>query len=127
MGEWHLPYIREEDREEEKNQLVLARASAGKCARTSYLTHDGIRALSKDVEMADDLQKNGHMSPFEHPAQTASFGDEGLNGNFSVEWRQFRKLLNHEDDYSRLVSEEDLLIGCRGDQALVDFILCLGK
>lgn len=127
-GEWHLPYIRPEDREEEKDQLVLARAASGKCARTSYLTHDGVRALQKDVEMADGLQANGHMSPFEHVARPFEVSDpEGSNGNFADVWTQFRKTLPHEGDYSRLVSREELLIGCRGDNELVEFILSLDK
>ncbi len=126
IGQWHLPYIRDEDREEEKDQFTLARASSGKCARTSYLTHDGVRALRKDVEMADGLQKNGHMSPFEHPARPREEGDQkGSNGNFSPAWTQFRKLLPQEDDFTKLVSKEELLVGCRGDKELVDFILSL--
>ncbi|HQU07526.1 MAG: hypothetical protein B7X04_00175 [Parcubacteria group bacterium 21-54-25] len=123
-GEWHLPYIRQEDRDEVSDQLILAKASAGKCARTSYLTHDGIRSVDKDVELAEGLQRNGHMSPFQHPARPREKGDqEGSQGNYSPVWTQYRKLLPDEGDFTKLVSREDLLQGCRGDEALLEFIL----
>lgn len=125
-GEWHLPYIRQEDRDEESHQLTLARASSGKCARVSYLTHDGVRALSKDLEMVDGLQANGHMSPFEHVARPREKNDPyGSNGNLSEVWTQYRKLLTNEHDFTKLISREELFIGCRGDEALVDYILSL--
>lgn len=123
-GEWHLPYIREEDRAEERNELVLAKASSGKCARTSYLTHDGVRSLRKDIDLADSLQSAGHMSPFQHPARPKCGSDpDGSHGNYSSVWAQYRKLLKDEGDFTRLVSKEELVIGCRGDVALADFIL----
>lgn len=123
-GEWHLPYIRTEDREEVIDQAVLAKASAGKCARTSYLTHDGVRSLSKDIELAESMQMHGHMSPFQHPARPHEMGDpEGSHGNYSSVWTQYRKMLPNEGDFTNLMSVEDLVSGCRGDQQLVDFIL----
>lgn len=123
-GEWHLPYILSVDRKEVSNQLVLAQASAGKCARVSYLTHDGVRSIDKDVEMSLGLQKNGHMSPFQHPARPRESGDPvDSHGNYSTVWTQLRKLLPNEGDFTKLVSREELLLGCRGDERLLDFIL----
>lgn len=127
-GEWHLPYISEEDRAEEKNMMKLAYASSGKCARTSYLTQDGIRSLVKDVELSEKLQSDGHMSPFQHPARPRQSGDsEGSNGNYSADWTQLRKLIENEDDFSRLTKRQDLLEGCRDDAEIVDFILSLSE
>ena len=84
IGQWHLPYIRVEDRAEVTDQLMLARASAGKSARTSYLTQDGIRAIMKDFELADGLSTDGHMSPFQHPARPREENDpEGSWGNYA--------------------------------------------
>ena len=126
LGQWHLPYIRNEDRAEVSDQLQLAFAAAGKSARTSYLTHDGIRALVKDVELAEDLKGNGHMSPLQHPARPKEKGDPvGSHGNYAPVWTQLRKLIPNEGDFTKLVPKEELLIGCRGDQAMVDFILSL--
>jgi hypothetical protein len=126
VGQWHLPYVRQEDLDEISDMLVLARASSGKCARTSYLTHDGVRAISKDLELATDLQKSGHMSPFQHPARPREDGDaDGSWGNYSPVWTQYRKLIDNEGDFTKLINREELLLGCRGDQELCDFILSL--
>ena len=92
-GEWHLPFIREEDRLLGIKNLV--RISAARCARVSYLTHAGKREPFKDLDLASRLLKDGHMSPFEHPAfcQTTP----RRLGNFTG-WTQYRKLIQHEDD-----------------------------
>ncbi len=123
IDEWHLPYVREEDRKEEQEWLKLARISCGRCARTSYLTHDGIRSHAADLELVDGLQGNGHMSPFEHAGTPNASRDKRLCGNFSSFWIQYRKLLQNENDFLKNTSKEDLLIGCRGDEALTNFIL----
>lgn len=126
IGQWHLPYIRSEDREEERDQNVLAWASAGKCARTSYLTHDGVRALGKDLGLANDLKNDGHMSPLQHPTRPREPSDpEGSWGNYAPVWTQLRKIIKNEGDFTKLVSHEELLIGCRGDTAMLEFILSL--
>lgn len=125
-GEWHLPYVRPEDLRETTDTALLSRASAGKCARTSHLTHDGIRSLEKDVQLASDLLGNGHMSPFQHPARPREENDpDGSNGNYSRVWTQLRKLIENEHDFTRLITREKLLAGCRGDEEMVDFILSL--
>ena len=49
--------------------------SVARCARVSYLTHDGKRDHAKDVELYDRLLgggANGHWSPFEHVATPAA-------------------------------------------------------
>lgn len=127
-GEWHLPFVTEDDVREVSDPIDLARVSTARCARVSYLTHDGVRNLEKDFLMATDLQRQGHTSPFEHPARTADttgayFGNYG--GNFGSEWIQYRKMLDHENDFSRLISPELLLAGMKGDQKLADFVLSL--
>lgn len=125
-NEWHLPYVSDEDRAEVSDQNILAKASAGKCARTSYLTHDGRRSIVEDVQMADSLLSNGHMSPFQHPARPMKNIDPtGSNGNYSPVWTQLRKLLENEHDFSLLITRENLIAGCRGDETLADFILSL--
>ncbi len=77
-GQWHLPLVAEED----WDQLILkdpahppaiqqmaCKVSVGRCARVSYLTHDGKRDPQADVELHDRLLEAGHMSPFEHVAR----------------------------------------------------------
>lgn len=101
-NQWHLPYIKVEDFQDYQHLDVIkfVKASAGKCARVSYLTHDGIRDLGKDIELCEGLDKNGHMSPLEHPAQPEPPGKSGqphFIGNFKG-WRQYRKMIQGEED-----------------------------
>lgn len=127
-GEWHLPYIFEEDIQELGDGMRLARISSGRCARVSYLTHDGRRSLDADLSLADELQKNGHTSPFEHPAATDSIvkvPNNPYGGNLGDKWIQYRKTLPNENDFSRLIARSSLLEGLGGDKALVDFVLSL--
>ena len=95
FGEWHLPYVNDEDREQVAKafakkvasdpisvaahdlgvQTVLARISAARVARTSYLTQDGKRDLTLDLGLygrlaADRLAaaEPPHWSPLEQVA-----------------------------------------------------------
>jgi hypothetical protein len=77
-----------------QDQLKIATA---RCARLSYLTHDGEHDPDKDLELHDKLAMSGHWSPFEHCAQAqdelmdvdeCSNFDEG--GTWSG-WLQYRK------------------------------------
>lgn len=64
----HLPFVTKQERL--SNPLSdLRLMSAGRCARVSYLTHDGKRDPKADIALARRLQAAGHMSPFEHIAQ----------------------------------------------------------
>ena len=66
-GEWHTPLVQPDERAlpvEMRKQISVAR-----CARVSYLTHDGKRDPQKDVELYERLVEggaNGHWSTFEH-------------------------------------------------------------
>lgn len=93
-GEWHLP-LTDDILELRKvySEEQIARISCARCARVSYLTHDGIRDPGIDLEMADKLQIPGHMSPFEHAAQ--AYASQRRSGNF-VGFAQYRKRLPNE-------------------------------
>lgn len=94
--DWHLPYITPEEVEaEDRDYIVLARMSSARCARVSYLTHDGKRDRDKDLELANRLFTSGHMSPFEHPAMAQD--KPYAAGNF-LGWTPYRKFLVNEDD-----------------------------
>lgn len=43
-------------------------AAVGRCARVSYLTHDGRRDVTDDERLGRQLREDGHWSPFEHIA-----------------------------------------------------------
>lgn len=95
---WHLPYISEEERITLPSG-DLVRISSARCARVSYLTHDGVRDISKDLELFERLAGPGHMSPMEHPAKPVEHHPTAFYGNFKG-WKQFRKFLPHESDFS---------------------------
>jgi thymidylate synthase ThyX len=98
QGEWHLPLVRPEDREQVASIEDLIKISAGRCARVSYLTHAGKRDLDADIQLHDRLLESGHMSPLEHPAQPltdAELAEGEWSGNFRG-WRSYRKLIPGE-------------------------------
>jgi thymidylate synthase ThyX len=63
-GQWHAPFIDEHDAE--LGLLDRLKVSAARCARVSYLTHDGRRDHADDLRLFNDLVTNGHWSPLEH-------------------------------------------------------------
>lgn len=89
---WHLPYIKGEERQAE-GFLQLCKISAARCARVSYLTHDNeTPSLEKDLALYDRLAGGVpmHASPLEHQAAPAPRADM-QSGNF-VGWIQYRQL-----------------------------------
>jgi thymidylate synthase ThyX len=82
IGEWHLPlfeydidnkaileYIKDRTELQSLPKWELQkRVSVARCARVSYLTHDGKRDIEKDLELFERLRTSGHWSPFEHVA-----------------------------------------------------------
>lgn len=123
--ESHLPYIFPQDYAEVADPFKLSMISCARCARASYLTHDGKRCHEADIDLANSLRANGHMSPFEHVASPYTCWPlfNHFHGNFSSNWIQFRKTLENEDDYTKVIDRAALVEGCRGDETLADFIL----
>lgn len=97
IGEWHLPYVNATERETYQPAL-LAKLSAARCARVSYLTHDGKPPeLGKDLELYDRLVGANpiHASPVEHQASPAFYHD-AWSGNLRG-WQQYRKIVEAEN------------------------------
>lgn len=119
QGQWHLPYIKPDDYIEVETYLskkgtpphgdlvedLLKQVSAARCARVSYLTHDG-KPTTVEVDLALCERLAGaqpfHASPFEHQATPDYFDDKynhwrnkELHGNF-VGWIQARKMMDGE-------------------------------
>ncbi len=94
-GGWHLPYIDDATADEiagdakSDPMLIMQAVSAARCARVSYLTHDGTRDYRKDLELFDRLTsaRPGHWSPLEHVATPDP--RNRAPGNFRG-WRQLR-------------------------------------
>lgn len=101
-GEWHLPLVTNNDElrllTEGYTTEDLKHISVGRCARVSYLTHDGKRDPKKDIELCcDTLIARGHMSPTEHVATPVDDPNEAY-GNFRG-WRQYRQEIPNEADF----------------------------
>jgi thymidylate synthase ThyX len=92
-GEWHLP-LTDGDDFGNLPDIEIAKVSVGRCARVSYLTHDGKRDIAADIELHDRLAASGHWSPFEHVAMPHRF-PRG-SGNF-LGWEQYRKRFQNEN------------------------------
>lgn len=93
--DWHLPFVTAKERAELRLRFdYLRKLSTGRCARVSYLTHDGVRDPEKDIELHDKLLKYGHWSPFEHCAM--ALGRSRWSGNFRG-WQQYRKFFKDEN------------------------------
>jgi hypothetical protein len=102
-NQWHLPYIDETERAA-LSQFTAATVSGARCARISYLTHDGEHSTGKDLTLADRLISDGHMSPFEHAAQCLIVPARW--GNFQG-WKQYRKFIPNEQDPKGYIDDRE--------------------
>lgn len=89
--DWHTPYIR--DDEADLDVEVRKRVAAARCARVSYLTHDGRRDLDADETLYGRLVTADppHWSPLEHVATPAAPGS-AVAGNLRG-WHQLRHVI----------------------------------
>ncbi len=127
-GEWHLPYVTDEDRSEHRAYVAfdappgsasmmdtrrLIKLSVARCARVSYMTHDGrVPNADEDLKLYERLLHSVplHASPAEHQATpdvmmramhgghfdlTDRWERPSQHGNL-VGWKQYRKLLLNE-------------------------------
>ncbi len=95
IGAWHLPLIFDDERS--LDDALLCKLSVARCARVSYLTHEGTRDLEKDLELYERLMSggaNGHWSPTEHVA-TPLADPAATSGNLRG-WEQYRKRFPEE-------------------------------
>lgn len=105
-GEWHLPYISAVELAKYPIEILL-KMSAARCARVSYLTHDGkVPDVNKDIALFDKLivSKPIHASPVEHQARPASNNElmtGQMCGNLRSDWVQHRKVLELADFQER--------------------------
>jgi hypothetical protein len=93
-GDWHLPYVSQEERKLYSVDTLL-KISTARCARVSYLTQDGnIPSVDKDIALYERLVGSVplHASPCEHQAMATSYREQPNSGNFRG-WIQHRKLL----------------------------------
>lgn len=119
-GEWHLPYITEDDWKAAERHCqigritrdmpsyrekleVVRKISVARCARVSYKAFDGtVAPIEKDLALFEQLLVSQplHASPAEHQATPdmkviGGWFSPQLHGNFTG-WRQYRKMLPNE-------------------------------
>lgn len=102
-GEWHCPYVTEEDTEAiaalshfswiPAHELRI-RISLARCARVSYNSQEGKRDVSADLDLFNKLVKGMHPSPMEHPATPCDNPSQWANFKG---WRQYRRGFANEN------------------------------
>lgn len=101
---FHLPYVTNSDWKILPSAMsgfesfaFLAMISAARCARVSYLNHDGTNPdVQKDLDLAERLVTSKHMSPFEHQAMVTNGEGTSFWGNFKG-WDQHRKFIESRE------------------------------
>lgn len=88
VGQWHIPLIDPIEDTDLDPEYVL-QVAVGRCARVSYLTHDGKRDPQEDINLCQKLwtSKPKHLSPFEHVARVAPWKTKCDNFD---EWTSLR-------------------------------------
>jgi hypothetical protein len=99
-GQWHLPFVHDvNDTVYEKQIDHWIKVSVARCARVSYLNHDGKKPTTgEDIALYERLVGSHpiHASPAEHQAQALGKGKSKVqSGNFHG-WIQYRKTLSGE-------------------------------
>lgn len=93
-GEWHIPYVSYSERELHDVDTLI-KLSTARCARVSYMNHDGTTPdIQKDIDLHDKLvvMKPSHSSPAEHQARVEL--TKIKCSNFCAGWVQYRNLLD---------------------------------
>lgn len=94
VNEWHTPYIQPDERNFTVDDRIAL--SVARCARVSYLTHEGHRDHNADFDLYDRLVTSSppHASPLEHVATPLISTDvypSEVSGNFDG-WGQWRHI-----------------------------------
>lgn len=89
-GDWHIPLIKEIPTVGD-----LIKISVGRCARVSYLNHEGKDDPKADIALHDRLlaSKPPHLSPFEHVAIALPSSEK--RANFTG-FQSYRNILEGE-------------------------------
>jgi thymidylate synthase ThyX len=105
--EWHLPYVTDQEKQN-LNKNLLPWISAARCARVSYLNHDGTEPnVQQDLTLARRLWTSGHMSPFEHVAKVSwDSADKSCSSCIRGHWSSLRYILELFGDEGRAMIAE---------------------
>lgn len=96
-GQWHRPFLSVNETwfENGFTEQQLIKIATGRCARVSYLNHDGKRSIEDDIKLHDRLlsSKPAHLSPFEHCAM--AMGNSDKFANFTG-WQSYRNQIENQ-------------------------------
>lgn len=93
VGEWHLPYISEEELHNKAYSIDdLCKASCARCARVSHKLFNGTTSIIKDIQLFDKLKNAGHWSPLEFVAVACNV-KEYMTSNYKG-YNQYRRFYN---------------------------------
>jgi thymidylate synthase ThyX len=110
-GDWHTPYVSDDEKKQCGDTVI--QVSVGRCARTSYLTQEGVRDFSEDIKLHDRLRYHTplHASPFEHVCM--AMGNDLRYAKYTG-WQAYRNSLPREyvTDFVPNHSELVQKIGC---------------
>lgn len=107
-GQWHLPLVDEQSEIDTESftlqHHVLIKKSVARCARVSYLNHEGKKpSTDEDLALYKRLVGSSpiHASPAEHQAMAIS--DPNVRSGNLRGWIQYRKTLKNENikNYSK--------------------------
>jgi thymidylate synthase ThyX len=112
-GEWHLPFVTEDEIvrsriiKEGADWTQLKQISTARCARVSYyLPESNDKSnLKRDIELCERLSSSGHWSPFEHVA--TPIPTDTYLGNFRS-WKQYRKEFDTEAGGDRVLASHGI-------------------
>jgi thymidylate synthase ThyX len=102
-GQWHRPFWDINDCDKvvidfgSDNVAAIAnKVATGRCARVSYLNHNGDRSILNDIALHDRLlnSKPAHLSPFEHVAIALPTSEK--KANFQG-WQSYRNILESKN------------------------------
>ena len=98
-GDWHLPFIQPDERKDTSLDIeVLKQASVARCARVSFLQHDGTKSIVKDIDLFNRLATGsgfGHWSPHGHVAK--AMAEPNVRSGPFCGWCQYRKEFANEN------------------------------
>lgn len=133
-GQWHMPFgdkinddllkamlvdgefdefLSKDFKENGNNIEALKRMiSVARCARVSYMNHEGEHRYKDDIRLYCNLLANKHLSPFEHIAQATVYHTSKC-GNFKG-FNQLRKILMPYGDDDMKDSRVKKYLGSEG-------------
>ncbi len=97
-GEWHLPYVLNQEKQIHSLQSQI-KISTARCSRVSYMNHEGKQTTpEEDFKQYDRLITSTpcHASPIEHQGMALDVGMGGYWSNNFKGFLQYRDLLERE-------------------------------